>query len=78
MDLRMIFNAQGADYGRILYQQLIFLRSVTAYYFLTYFHYAVLIADVDTIWLTNPLSQRLDRVADCISDCVPGRKSLSE
>jgi hypothetical protein len=54
-ELRLLFNAHGSDYGKILYQQLIYLRSVTAHYLLTYFNHHVLIADVDTIWVTDPL-----------------------
>jgi hypothetical protein len=53
--IQRMLSSTGSDFGEILYQQLIFLRSVTAFYLLKYFHASVVIADIDTIWLNNPL-----------------------
>jgi hypothetical protein len=54
--IQKMFTSTGSDFGEILYQQLIFLRSITAFYLLKYFYNtSVIIADIDTIWVNNPL-----------------------
>ena len=57
-DMSDIKEQSGADFGTILYQRMIYIRTYTALLLLKA-GFNPIIIDIDTVWLRNPLSQSL-------------------